>query len=764
MVDKTLSHLDYPKLVDILFQFSATPFIGDSFHNLRPLRTREEINDRQDRIDAVLEVIKWDGRIPLGDMPDVTEVLRRCAIQDSILETEDFLLLSEFLSACNDVFLFLKKAYNKKPFIDDLLGRLRQFPELRKRLGRTVNPEGFIEDSASYELSRLRTELFSFRERIRKNLERVMEREQVRVILQDSYVAIRNNRYVIPLKPNFNEALQGIVHDYSHSLKTSFVEPVECVELNNTINILVNEEKEEEKKVLRELTEMTRDFVDDLLASVDALRDLDFHHALALFALEFHCVRPEIIDGGSLEIKGAMNPFIVLSKKQDAVPIDIVMDDSKQVMIISGPNAGGKTAALKTMGLLSVMAKAGLFIPATGRPMIPFYREVYALIGDEQDISMELSSFTAHMYAIKDLYNHARGNELVLIDEIGGATEPQEASALAMAVMDAFIEKNCKVIVTTHLNLIKAYGYTRPFAFNVSTSFDMEAVKPLYKLTYGTAGYSNAITVAKNIDVPQVIIEKSHGYLGKQEFMLNDLITNLEREKKAAEDERNQLAGLKEEARKRLAAIKENRDAYVLKVEQKCAARLAELAAEIEEIQKEVAKRDKETLNKGRRRVQVLQGGLKDKSVAPEREEIHIGDTVLVKTLGGKGRVVDIEQERDIYEVAVGSIRTKLKRFMIEKTSPEKTSRKIGQGHLEVEKQESAELNLMGMRVEEALGALDRFLDRAVVDGASKVRVLHGIGTGRLMQAVSRHLSDLPYVRAFHYDEKNSGVTIVEFA
>ncbi len=433
-----------------------------------------------------------------------------------------------------------------------------------------------------------------------------MEKEPIRPILQDSYIAIRNNRYVIPLKPNFNEALKGIVHDYSHSLKTSFVEPMECVELNNSINVLVNEEQEEEKKVLKELTDFARGFREALETNLTVVMELDFYHALSLFSLEFHCVRPEISDQSYMEIKGAVNPFIALSKKHEAVPIDIIMNNDKQVMIISGPNAGGKTAALKTIGLLSVMAKAGLFIPATGKPVVPLFSNIFALIGDEQDISMELSSFTAHMYGIKDLYDHAAGNELILIDEVGGATEPQEASALAMGIIDAFMEKGCKVVVTTHLNLIKAYGYTRPFAVNVATSFDSETIKPLYKLVYGTAGYSNAINVAKNINLPPDIIEKSYAYLGKQEFMLNDLITSLEEEKKMAEREREELIKLKAEAKKRLALIKDKRDEYIGKVEERCNNRLLELELEIENIKKEVAKKERTSITKSKKQLHSL--------------------------------------------------------------------------------------------------------------------------------------------------------------
>ncbi len=763
MIDKTLSYLDYTRLLDIVFQFSSTPYSRDPLRRLMPLDDIEGIHGRHDRIEAVMDIIKWDGRIPFSDVPDITGLLKRISIRDSVLEQSEFLLIAGFLKACDDVADFLKKAFKKSEFIDEMLSGIGKLPELYKRINRSVNAEGYLEDSASYELSRIRSELFMDRERIKKHLERIMGRESVRPVIQDDYISLRNNRYVIPLKPNFNEAISGIVHDYSHSLKTSFVEPVECVELNNSINILVNEEQEEEKNILRELTAFARGYIDALERNVHCLGELDFFHAMALFCHEFKCVKPDVTTGGGLEIKHAVNPFIAISKKDDAVPIDIFMNEDAKVMIISGPNAGGKTAALKTIGLLSLMAKTGLFVPAADRPVIPFFSDIFALIGDEQDISMELSSFTAHMYAIKDLYLRSRGDELVLIDEIGGNTEPQEASALAMGVIDALVEKGCRVVVTTHLNLIKAYGYMKPFALNVATSFDAKDLKPLYQLVYGTSGYSNAINVAKKIEVPGEIIEKSYAYFNEQEFMLNDLITSLEEEKTRTQETGRELARIREEARQRLSLIREKKEEYLRKWEDKCREKLLELEIQIEEIKKEVAKKERTSITKSRDKLRVL----KEKVGGPAKgvkEDIRIGDCVLVKTLGSKGYVVDIDREGSVFEVAVGSARTKLKRMFLEKTiegtkqGPSKEKTKI-----DVEQIDQPELNIIGMRVDEALRNVDKFLDRAVVQGVPHVRILHGVGTGRLMQAVRDHLADAGYVRTFHGDERNSGITIVEF-
>ncbi len=763
MIDKTLSYLDYLKLRDVIFQFSSTPFSSDGLRHLRPLDDIEEINKRHDRIEAVMDVIKWDGRIPFSDVPDVTGVLKRISIRGSVLEPSELLSLTNFLRVCEDVGVFLGKAFKKSGFIDELVAGIDKLSALYKRIARSINVEGYLEDSASYDLSRIRAELFMNREKIKKHLERIMVREAMRPIIQDDYISLRNNRYVIPLKPNFNEAIQGIVHDYSHSLKTSFVEPVECVELNNSINVLINEEKEEEKKILQELTEFARGFEDALTRNMECLGELDFFHSMAIFCHEFKCVRPEVTAGGDLEIKKAVNPFITISRKSDAVPIDIIMKAKEKVMIISGPNAGGKTAALKTIGLLALMAKTGLFIPAAEKPTVPLFSNIFALIGDEQDISMELSSFTAHMYAIKDLYLGARGDELVLIDEIGGNTEPQEASALAMGVIDAFVEKGCRVVVTTHLNLIKAYGYMKDYAMNVATSFDTQSMKPLYQLIYGTAGYSNAINVARQINVPQVIIEKSYAYFNEQEFMLNDLITSLEEEKARTREERLELTKTKEEARDRLKLIREKKEEYLRKWEGRCQEKLQELEIEIEEIKKEVAKKERTSITKGKGRLR----SLKEKLGGPAkevREDIRIGDYVLVKTLGSKGYVVDIDKDGSVFEIAIGNVRTKLKRMFVEKAieSPKRVSK--DKTEVSVERIDQPELNIVGMRVDEALKTVDRFLDRAVVQGVPQVRILHGIGTGRLMQAVRDRLADTRYIRAFHPDERNGGVTIVEFS
>ncbi|MCX8022497.1 MAG: Smr/MutS family protein [Syntrophorhabdaceae bacterium] len=764
MKDKTLTYLDYFKLIELIKGYSNTPYIDDALPDIKPLYDIREIEERQGKIEALMDVIRWDGPLPLSGIPDIRDILKKLSVKNMCLEAGELLMLSDFLRATEGIGGFLRRAHAKSGYGDSIIDGLKPIPQISTRVTRTINGEGLIEDTASYELSRIRSDLFLLRERIKRQLEKIMARESVNQVVQDTYIAIRNGRYVIPLKPNFNQFLKGIVHDYSHTLKTSFVEPLESVEMNNSINMLQEEEREEERRLLTELTDFIRTHTQEIERQLLLVKEIDLYHAFALFSIDFSCVRPKVTEGGAIYIRKAYNPFILISKREQAVPIDIEMDEEKKAMIISGPNAGGKTAALKTIGLISLMAKTGLFIPASGIPRVPIYKHVFALIGDEQDISTDLSSFTAHMMAIKDIYEKAEGGDLILVDEIGGGTEPQEASAISMAIIDAFVEKGCRIVVTTHLNLLKAYGYKNPFAINVATAFDTETKRPLYRLTYGMAGYSNAIHVAKGIAMPEGIIEKSYTYLDKQELMLNELVASLESAKRKVEEELKDIEEKKKEIKRRLEIIDSMKKEHLRRFELRCSEKILELEAQLEEIKREAESADREALKKGMERVKVLKKRYVKKEEGKE-EEIKIGDYVDVKNMGMYGQVVDIEKDGQTYDVLVGNMRIKVKKEYLRKTAKPKVYKTPGynikppEGEKTFEEERDIpELNIIGLRVDEAIKELDRFVDKAVVQGVQKIRVIHGIGTGRLMGAVKDRLEKARYVDRI---ESRGGVTVV---
>jgi len=759
MKDKTLLYIDYLKVLDVIRNYSSSDFVRQRIADLRPLQNKKEIEDRLDRIEAVLALIQLNGRIPLGEAPDIRDLTRRMDIAES-LEIEEFTALLQFLRTCRDVAGYLRKAIDRSPYVEDLLERIKPPAEVMARISRTINPEGFIEDSASYELSKIRSDLYQLRERVKKYLEKVMEHEEVRSVLQDTFVSVRNGRYVIPLKPNFNQFFQGIVHDYSHSLKTSFVEPMETVEQNNQISMLEKEEKEEERRVLEELTVWTHDHATEIRGNFEALSDLDFYYAIALFSGDFGCLRPSVGTEATIDIRGARNPFLILSRRDRAIPIDILLAPDKKAMIISGPNAGGKTVALKTIGLLVAMAASGLFVPARERPKVPLYSGLFAVLGDEQDMAMELSTFTAHVQAIKGVYETSRGGELVLIDEIGGGTEPQEASALSMGIIDAFVEKRCTIIVTTHLNLLKAYAYTQPFALNVATDFEGETMQPLYRLVYGRAGVSNAIKVAEKSEMPAPIIEKSYAYLGKQEHVLNDLVRGLEIEKAGAEEERRKAIAFRDDMKKRVSFLKEKREEYLKKAEEKARVLILEVEMEMVEIGREIRKRDRTAFKNAGDRLNLVKRRLSSDN--PDlTEEVHVGDYVRVGTVGKEGYIARIDEEKNRAEVVMDNLRMSVDRGYVRKVQPQEKEQAVSV-KVNVPESDSLEINVRGMRVEEALEEVDRFVDRAVVHGAAQVKVIHGIGTGRLMTAIRRHLSETKPPKNIRRDERNSGVTIVE--
>jgi DNA mismatch repair protein MutS2 len=760
MPDKSLQRIDYLRLLDVLKGYTCTPFAAERLETLRPLSEKNEIEDRQNAIDDILDFVRQNGPFPLNGIPDIRQLLKVIAMKDSILEIKDFLAIFEFLNACKGLVSSAKKGYETKPYVKTAFLGIHPMPDILNRIRKTISPEGFVEDTASHELSRIRSDLHTLREKVKRQLEKIMEGDQVGTVLQDNYIAIRNARYVIPLKPNFNQFFQGIVHDYSHSLKTSFVEPMQVVDQNNHISMLDEEQREEEKRILRELTDWVRQSRRELDDNLRIVADFDFFQSLSLFSIRFNCVRPEFSRDGSTDIRDALNPFVVLSKKERAVPIDIVMSRDEKAVIVSGPNAGGKTVALKTAGLLLAMASSGLFIPASPIPKVPLLSGVHAIIGDEQDIETELSSFTGHMVAIKDVYEQSRGGELVLIDEIGGGTDPQEASALSMAVIDALVEKGNTVIVTTHLNLLKGYGYTRPFAVNVATDFDKKTMKPLYKLLYRVAGISNALKVAENCEMPAAIMARSYEYLGKQEAMLNDLVKGLEAEKKVATEERRKLHLVRQEASQRLRVIREKREEYVRRAEERCERKVVQLESELREIEEDVRKKERTSLRSAKEHLHLLKKRLlinEEKTAEP----IRVGDHVKVTSVEKEGYVAGMDEARNVAEVVIGNMRLRANRDELIRINAKHEPKKA-YVEIQVPRIDAPELNLMGMRVEEALRELDRFIDRAMVHGTSKIRIVHGIGTGRLMNAIRDHLSQIQDIKKIESDATNSGVTVVE--
>ncbi|MCX7856413.1 MAG: Smr/MutS family protein [Deltaproteobacteria bacterium] len=764
MPDNTLHHLDFFKLLNLVKPYLLTSYADDDLVNLRPFYDLEKIKERQDILQEFYDVITQFGKPPLAGIPDIRDVLKRLSVGNSVLDPKEFLLLQDFLSYVQGLISYLKKLPKKGRYLTYILGIINPLTEVERKIKKTINREGFVEDSASYELLEIRRELHVKRTKIKKYLEKLMESDRFRSLLQDTYITIRNGRYVLPMKPNFNQAIDGIVHDYSHTLKTSFVEPIECVSLNNEINVLEKREKEEEERILRELTSYVNTYLGSLHRHLEVVKEVDFFCGLSLFSIDFGCVRPEVTENGDLYIKNAVNPLLRTYKGDATVPIDIILEEEKKVLIISGPNAGGKTVALKTIGLLLLMAYSGMFIPASINPKIPLYKRIYALVGDEQDFSKDLSSFTSHVITIKNIYQESSGGELILIDEIGGGTDPQEASALSMGIMDAFAEKGCKLVVTTHLGHLKGYGFTKEFAKNAACEYDPVRMVPLYKLTYGTVGMSNALNVAKNVGFPDSILEKSIRYLGEQEYMMYSIFDALRKKEEELAREREEILQVKLSLKNKLRRIEEKKEEIIKRFEERYKNKIEILDERIREIEREVSKKEKVSVKRAK---EILNEVKRESGIDKKEQEdkpLKVGDFVKIKNLGSVGYISDLEDSSGECEVVIGNIRTRIgkeKLIKIDRVEERVTNETTGV-KVTSEKVDVWKLNLRGMKVEEAIECLDRFMDRAVLNGVNKVTILHGIGTGKLMLKVREYLSQSKYVSNFKLDEKNPGITVVE--
>lgn len=760
MPESSLLALDFFRFLELVKSYTKTPLGADLVGNLRPLTKLEEISKRQELIREFIDIAKLYGHPPVDFTSDVREIVGKLSLGDFILEPKEFVLLVSFLKTVEDIVTFMRKVPKKGPNLTDLVSRLHPLPDVSKRIRRTISENGHIEDWASPSLMEIRRELYQKRMRVKRYLESLLERENVRNLLQDTYITMRNGRYVIPMKPNFNQALEGIVHDYSHSLKTAFVEPYECVPLNNEINVLEKEEKEEEERILKELGSFVRLYADQIEGNLKVLAEIDTLNAISIFSDNFNCLFPILTHQGDLFIEGAVNPILKLYKGDRVVPIDIIIEEERRAVVISGPNAGGKTVALKTLGLLTLISYLGFPIPSKSSAKIPVFNGIYALIGEEQDLSKELSSFTAHIVGIKEIIENVKGGELVLIDEIGGGTDPQEAAALSMAIMDRLVEMGCKVVVTTHLNQLKAYGFTKDFAKNVACAFDYEKMRPLYRLVYNTAGVSNAIHVARSVGLDESIIKSSLSYLGQKDEILTSLIEELKRKSAELDREKEEVSKLKETLSSRILSLKEKKDEILRKFEERAKARFSKIEEIMDSLEEELKKRDREVLAQVRRKMDSLRKTLKFEE---SDLSFEVGDLVKIRSLGTLGRIIGLDGAKEEYEVSVGNLRLKLKRKDLIKVDGKYKEEPVREIEVKVKEEPPKwELNLRGKTKEEAIEDLDRFLDQATLRGITKVRVLHGIGSGKLMQAVRDYLSKSRYVSSFKPDEKNPGITIVE--
>ena len=720
---------------------------------------------------------------------DVRESLARAGIAGARLSPPDLLAIAETLEAAEQLRQWVRRPDLDLPRLSAVSAGLRPPSALWREIRRCILPDGTVTDTASAELSRLRTQARAAREAAREHLQALLGSPQLHGVIAEPVITLRNDRYVIPVLAGYRVHLAGVVQDQSGSGHTLFLEPLSVVEQNNAIRRLEREAESEVDRILGDLTAKIGAAGDDIRATVEALADLDLILGRARLAERWGATQPTVDPEGSLCLRGARHPLLLESRRrratdadlQEVVPIDVPLERSGRVLVITGPNAGGKTVALKTVGLLVLMAQAGLHIPASPDSSWPVFRGVYADIGDEQSIARDLSTFSAHVSRLTAILAAADGSSLVLIDEIGAGTDPGEGAALGNAILEALAGRGSHVVATTHLDGIKAFVANHPAMVNAAVEFDLDRMRPVYKLHIGFPGRSFAIDVACRLGIPPSIVQRAREFVGDSGAGVAALLDQLH----VLESQRAEQAAAATRERAEAVRAREEAENIVRDLRVKAASLRARTGQVVAEIAAEARRRVEAVvadLKRGRA-VQEARHAVGQLADLPEAvlaefpapppgaedtplERIEPGQQVRIRHLGQVGTVVSEVSAQGLVEVQLPVGKARVPVTALSGAGPAIPRREApiswtaGAGE-----SLTAEINVIGCTVEEATQRVARYLDDAMLGGLSRVRIIHGKGTGRLRRGIAELLQAHPLVAGFQiasFDEGGTGATVVD--
>ena len=789
MNEKALHTLEYDKIVSLL-EARATSAPGKALcRELAPLTDLFEINTMQEETACAVGRIFAKGSVSFGNTYDVSASMLRLEL-GSALGIHELLMVAKLLENAGLVRAYGRKEREDAP--DDILtpsfNALEPLPQATAEIRRCILSEEEISDNASSKLRQIRKNIKSAGERIHTELNKIIS-THAKDYLQDSLVTTRDGRYCIPVKSEYKNSVAGIVHDMSSSGSTLFIEPASVVRLNNEIRELEIEEQKEIEVILANLSEMLSAYVGLIRNDYALMRRLDFIFARASLAISMNASRPLINSEGIIDLRKARHPLI---DKKKVVATDIRLGETFDLLIITGPNTGGKTVTLKTTGLLVLMGLSGLHIPAADRSRIALFREVYADIGDEQSIEQSLSTFSSHMTNIVDFLDKADTDSLVLFDELGAGTDPTEGAALAVAILDSLHAKGVRTLATTHYSEIKVYALKTPGVENASCEFDVATLSPTYRLLIGVPGKSNAFAISRKLGLSENIIDDAKSLLTDQQETFEDVISDLEMKRRSLEKEKEDA----ERATREIEKLKKDLEYQKSHLEEQKKKLIAQSQVEARKILQDAkdyadksisyfAKHggiasgkelEKERQNL-RSQIKDLDGKIGDIGKDPSRtgsltaKDLKVGDAVRVISLNLKGTVSTLPDAKGYLFVTLGIMRTKVKLSDLEKIDEAEIIapgvKKSSTGKLRIEKSKAAttEINLLGMTVDEACMELDQFIDNAALAHLPSVRIVHGKGTGALRKGVQQYLKRNKHVKSFRlgeYGEGDAGVTIAE--
>ena len=792
MNEKALRTLEYHKIIDLLVRHANCEAAKQRCKKLTPMTSLADIETAQRQTADALSRIFKKGSLSFLGVHDVTASMKRLEI-GAALSIEELLHLASLLEVAKRA-----KAYSRNDrteeaetsdSLDEFFDGIEPLTPLLEEIRRCIISSDEISDDASSGLKAVRRSMKGMQDKIHSQMNSILNSASASGLLQDNVITMRNGRYCLPVKSEYKNQVSGMVHDQSSTGSTLFIEPLAVVNLNNELKELYLKEQEEIEKILADLSNLVSEYIPYILEDYRILSELDFIFAKAKLSKKMQGSEP-LFDQDYIHIKKGRHPLI---PKDKVVPIDVTLGKTYDLLIITGPNTGGKTVSLKTVGLFTLMGQAGLHIPAYDHSHLRVYEEVYADIGDEQSIEQSLSTFSSHMVNTVYILKRANKKTLALFDELGAGTDPTEGAALAIAILDNLHNRNVTAMATTHYSELKIYALSTDGVENASCEFDVESLQPTYRLLVGVPGKSNAFAISGKLGLPKEIIDEAGKLVDSDSRSFEDVVTGLEDARTAAEKEREKAKKIREEAehfRDKMKAKNERIDA----AKDKILRRANEEAHEIIQKAKDTAdesirkynkwmkgsgmtkemEKERANLRKALNETEselTIEGTKKAPKKAPDK--LQIGDIVMVHSMGIKGTVSTLPNSKGKCFVQMGILRSEVSVSDLELLEQETKAAKKEASITHARNMKMAkamtispEINLIGKTVDEALGLLDKYLDDAYLAKLHQVTIIHGVGTGALRNAVQNHCKKSKYVKSYRmgeYGEGGYGVTVVEF-
>ena len=783
MNNKILKILEFGEITDRLGALAITSPAKERAEKLLPSSDFDQVQNDIKQTLALTNLLRIKGQLPLTNFKDVRPSTKRLGVKAN-LNAQELGNLLLVLSLAQEINEFLEDVDEKVDLtiIDPILDQLDVPDLLFRELKKSIDYDGEVLDTASSELARLRHDIASNEEDI-KNRMTTYTKGNSSKYLSEQIVTIRDDRYVIPVKQEYRAKFGGVVHDQSASGQTLFVEPEAVLNLNNRQQNLIAKEKQEIRNILKHVSNIAREDIDSLNNIASALTSLDFLQAKAKLAKEMKASEPKLTKDHSLNLRNARHPLI---NPEKVVPNNIRLGGDFDTMLITGPNTGGKTITLKTAGLLQLMAQSGLFIPAEEDSQVGVFEQIYADIGDEQSIEQSLSTFSSHMNDIIAIMKNVNSETLVLIDEIGAGTDPEEGASLAISILDFLRKKDAKIMVTTHYPELKLYGYNRPRTTNASMEFDLKTLSPTYRLQIGIPGHSNAFAIARRLGMREDVVKNAQELMSDEDSDINKMIAKLNAQTKAATTARNRLETSLDRSQKLEQKLQQALDWYNQRVQKQldfAQERANEIIAKRRKKADKIIEQLEQQKNVGIKENKIIEAKGELNSLERQannlahnkvlqrekrRHHVSIGDRVKVLSYGQTGTITKQLSEHE-YEVQMGIIKVKVSDRDVERIdnsqSTAKPKRLVRATSAVRRSNAHSELDLRGQRYDEAMTNLDRYIDSVLLAGLDTVTIIHGIGTGAIRKGVWQYLRSSNHVKNFNYapaNEGGNGATIVQ--